>query len=214
MNAPASLKRPRAVGVAAVSSIEELAAIREPGCAAVIWNRASPDAMTEWLAGLTPDHMPDGRLALRPGQVRGAVDALLSAAGAPSGEGREMFADDVAKIARAFAETAGAAYLRLRLQTVTNNACRKYHLDVVEQRLVCTYRGPGTQYGVAEGEEDPREVFETPEGAPILLRGELWRGDAPSGLKHRSPPIEGTGVARLVLVLDPLDELIDEGMDG
>jgi hypothetical protein len=42
-------------------------------------------------------------------------------------------------------------------------------------------------------------------GAPILLRGTLWPGDPPSGLMHRSPPIEGTGETRLVLVLDPVD---------
>ncbi|MEL6792362.1 MAG: DUF1826 domain-containing protein, partial [Pseudomonadota bacterium] len=82
--------------------------------------------------------------------------------------------------------------------------------DNVVARLLCTYRGPGTQYGVADSGEDPGEIYETAEGAPILLRGELWRGDAPSGLKHRSPPIEGTGVARLVLVLDPIDELTEE----
>lgn len=210
MNAPAALKRPRAIGVASVAALEDLSAIRAPGCAAAIWDRALPAQMTDWLAALTPDEMPNGRVSLRPAQARDAVDALLGQAGAPAGAGREMFADDVAAMAVGFAAICGAPYLRMRLQAVTGNACRKFHLDVVEQRLVCTYRGPGTQYGVADGGEDPAEVYETAEGAPILLRGELWQGDAPSGLKHRSPPIEGTGVARLVLVLDPLDELIED----
>ena len=33
-----------------------------------------------------------------------------------------------------------------------------------------------------------------------------------TGLLHRSPPIEGTGETRLVLVLDPIDDL-DEELD-
>ena len=210
MNAPASLKRPHAIGVAVVGTAEELAAIRKPGVAAVIWDRVSPKAMTDWLAGLSPEEMPDGRVTLRPERVRGAVEALLDQAGSPTGEGRDLFSRDIAAVARAFAASAGAPFVRMRLQAITGDACRKFHLDMVEQRLVCTYRGPGTQYGVAEGADDPQEISETAEGAPIVLRGELWRGDAPSGLKHRSPPVAGTGIARLVLVLDPIDELIDE----
>ena len=42
--------------------------------------------------------------------------------------------------------------------------------------------------------------------APILLRGTLWQERPRTGLLHRSPPIEGTGETRLVLVLDPIDD--------
>ncbi|HMB12384.1 MAG TPA: DUF1826 domain-containing protein, partial [Roseovarius sp.] len=31
-------------------------------------------------------------------------------------------------------------------------------------------------------------------------------GNPPSGLLHRSPPIEGSGETRLLLVLDPVDD--------
>ncbi|ESQ13779.1 MAG: hypothetical protein N838_33160, partial [Thiohalocapsa sp. PB-PSB1] len=44
-----------------------------------------------------------------------------------------------------------------------------------------------------------------PTGAPILLRGTLWPEQPKSGLLHRSPPIEGSGETRLLLVLDPMD---------
>ncbi|MEL6792363.1 MAG: DUF1826 domain-containing protein, partial [Pseudomonadota bacterium] len=135
MNAPATLKRPRAVGVASVATLEDLSAIREPGCAAAIWDRDLPAHMTGWLAALAPDEMPKGRATLRPAQTRDTVEALLDQAGAPAGPGRELFADDVAAMAVGFAAVCGAPYLRMRLQAVTGNACRKFHLDVVEQRL-------------------------------------------------------------------------------
>lgn len=92
----------------------------------------------------------------------------------------------------------------LRLDVVTRNACRRFHIDAVTARLVCTYRGTGTRYGVSTGGGEPRRVFTVPTGSPIVLRGMRWPETPLSGLLHRSPPIEGTGETRLVL--DPLDD--------
>ncbi len=103
-----------------------------------------------------------------------------------------------------------APCLRLRLDVVTTNACRKFHIDAITARLVCTYRGTGTQYGISTDGAEPRRVFTVPTGAPILLRGTLWRDRTASGLLHRSPPIEGTGETRLVLVLDPVTDPEEE----
>ncbi len=47
-------------------------------------------------------------------------------------------------------------------------------------------------------------TYTVPTGAPILLRGTLWRADPKSELPRRSPHIAGTGETRLVLVLDPI----------
>ncbi|EEE38158.1 hypothetical protein RKLH11_1999 [Rhodobacteraceae bacterium KLH11] len=103
-----------------------------------------------------------------------------------------------------------ATFLRLRLDVVTTNACRRFHIDAITARLVCTYRGTGTQYGVSTDGADPQRVFTVQTGSPILLRGTLWPAEPPSGLLHRSPPIEGTGETRLVLVLDPVTDPEDE----
>ena len=72
-------------------------------------------------------------------------------------------------------------------------------------RLICTYRGTGTQYGQSRNGDDPKRVFTVPTGSAVLLRGSLWPQNPDAGLVHRSPPIEGTGETRLVLVLDPVD---------
>ncbi len=82
--------------------------------------------------------------------------------------------------------------------------------DAITARLVCTYRGTGTQYGMSTDDADPQSVFTVPTGSPILLRGTFWPAEPPSGLLHRSPPIEGTGETRLVLVIDPVSDPADE----
>ncbi len=136
--------------------------------------------------------------------MRQVVHRTCDLAGTPGGPERDMLIDDAAALASIFAELVKVPFLRLRLDVVTTNACRKFHIDAVTSRLVCTYRGTGTQYGISTDGADPERVFTVPNGAPIVLRGTLWPTNPKSCLLHRSPPIEGTGETRLVLVLDPV----------
>ena len=130
--------------------------------------------------------------------------------GLPSKPEHDWLQADINLLADTFADLMSAAFLRLRLDIVTTNACRRFHIDAVTARLVCTYRGTGTQYGVSPHGNAPERVFTVPTGAPILLRGTVWPEQPPSGLLHRSPPIEGTGETRLVLVLDPVSDPDEE----
>lgn len=199
-----------AVGVGISDAPEGLSAIHEAGCAAAIWRRQPLPSFQTWLDSLDPNQLPSTRTILRPDAVHKVMRQTCDSAGTPAGDERDMLVDDAAALANIFAEIFQAPYLRLRLGVVTNNACRKFHIDALTARLVCTYRGTGTQYGISPDGEDPSRVFTVPTGTPILLRGTLWPEHPKSGLLHRSPPIEGTGETRLVLVLDPITDPAEE----
>lgn len=183
-----------------------LSAIWEPACAAAISTRAPMQGFQSWIDGLDAEDLPEARVILRPDAVRGVTTEICDAAGTPAGPHRDRLVDDIAALADVFAGLMQARWLRLRLDVVRTNACRKFHIDAVTARLICTYRGTGTQYTLCPDGADPREIATTPIGAPILLRGTLWPEHPRSGLLHRSPPIEGSGERRLVLVLDPVDD--------
>ena len=121
-----------------------------------------------------------------------------------------MLIEDASALASIFADVMDSAYVRLRFDVVDTNACRKFHIDAVKARLVCTYRGTGTQYGLSENGHDPAQILTVPTGAPIILRGTRWPETQVSGVLHRSPPIAGTGETRLLLVLDPIDDPAEE----
>ncbi|MFC3613819.1 DUF1826 domain-containing protein [Lutimaribacter marinistellae] len=199
-----------AVGVGVAEKPEDLSVIHKPGCAAAIWWRQPLPEFQHWIAKLKPEQLPRARMILRPDGVRAAVAEVCEASGTPPSVERQRFVDDVAALADIFAGLMKVTWLRLRLDVVTTNACRKFHIDAVTARLVCTYRGTGTQYGISTDGDDPKRVFTVPAGAPILLRGTLWPETPKSGLLHRSPPIEGTGETRLLLVLDPVTDPEDE----
>ena len=200
------LERDTAIGVGSVLASADLSMIRRPDCAATIWRRDLPPSFRSWIDALEPEQLPKARVILRPEEARDVISEACNEAGTPDCAERERLLDDVAALADTFAGLMGAPYLQMRLEVITTNACRKFHIDAVKARLICTYRGTGTQYGNAAGGAEPQDVFTVPTGAPILLRGTLWPESPKSGLLHRSPPIDGTGETRLLLVLDAFED--------
>ncbi len=187
-----------------------LEAFLHPASAAAIWQRHMPDTVRAWLDMLDPGLLPNGRVIVAPHAVRQTVGHLCDISGLPAGSERDWLQTDITALAKTFARLMSPRFLRLRLDVVTTNACRRFHIDAITARLVCTYRGTGTQYGVSEGGADPSHVFSVATGAPILLRGTRWPPEPDPGLLHRSPPIEGTGETRLLLVLDPVTDPDDD----
>ncbi len=195
-----------AVGVGVADTAEALSAFLNPGCAAALWRRQTPPSVQSWLNDLDPEDLPKGRVILPLGKLAETVGHLCDMSGLPTCPERDWLKADIALLAEVFSDLVSARYLRLRLDVVTTNACRKFHIDAITARLVCTYRGTGTQYGISRDGAEPQRVFTVQTGSPILLRGTRWPETPRSGLLHRSPPIEGTGETRLVLVLDPITE--------
>jgi len=205
-----SITAPQPAGVTDANDAKDLAQFGEVGTSATVWHRDMPQDAQVWLETLNPALLPSGRVVLPIDQVAPTVSQLCEISQLPQGPERDWLEADVAMLARTFAEMMNSDYLRMRLDVVTTNACRKFHVDAIVGRLVCTYRGTGTQYGTSDGCCDPKAVFTVPTGSPIFLRGTLWPAKPPSGLVHRSPPIEGSGETRLVLVLDPVNDPIIE----
>lgn len=113
---------------------------------------------------------------------------------------------DITMLAGQHATIMGDRKVRVRLEVVETDACRKFHADYVKVRTITTYLGQGTQWIEAAS----AETVGTPGGPDIhqlepgevgMFKGRLWQ-EAPTIL-HRSPPVGGSGEQRLVLVIDP-----------
>ena len=176
---------PETGGVVTAADLAGLARFARPDCPAAIWPRGLPPEVQSWLDALPSDHLPRGRLTVLETAVEDAVLQLCEAAGTPDGPERRWLVADIAALAATVFPLTEARFLRLRLDVITTNACRKFHIDAVRARLVCTYRGTGTQFGYGD---QPQEITTAPTGAPLLLRGTLWPPSPDPGLRHRSPP--------------------------
>ena len=88
-----------------------------------------------------------------------------------------------------------------------------FHTDDVRYRQLCTYRGTGTEWIEPRAVErsgsgrplDPSSMRRLERGAIAFIRGAKGATLDRPALVHRSPKIEGSGLTRLLLVID--DEL-------
>ncbi len=163
-----------------------------------IWHRTlapgAEAAMAAYLAAGGADQRWTGTAAC----LRDCVEAAVAGLEPDSAAAGLIRADVFRWIDLAETAVPGSVYT-LRIERVTDDACRRFHQDRTDLRIITTYAGRGTQWvDTAEGEAP--EVREMPPGAVGLFLGQ--RDGAQARILHRSPPIAGTGEARLVVVLD------------
>jgi hypothetical protein len=106
---------------------------------------------------------------------------------------------DFRRLAGRFSTLAASPVVRLRLEHVIDDSCRKFHVDAVGLRLLCTYAGPGTEWIAPGGKTRRMMAMEV-----AVFKGAAFPGSEPRVL-HRSPPLStgpSTGRSRLVLCID------------
>lgn len=106
---------------------------------------------------------------------------------------------DFRRLAIRFSILANSPIVRMRLEHVTDDSCRKFHVDAVGLRLLCTYAGPGTEWVDPGGKIRRMTTMEV-----AVFKGSAFTGASPRVL-HRSPPLSTgsfVGQSRLVLCID------------
>ncbi len=176
-----------------------------------IWQRPPDTDLAHWLSRLGADQQPQARLTLQADSAPEVLQTMWQAQGVPASMERQRLLDDVVGWLAWFSRHTQCPAVCLRLETLTNNACRRWHQDSVPLRLITTYVGPGTEWVAPEHSQsvlanaDADSAF-AQSLKPFdvgLFRGRGFPGQAQqSGIVHRSPRIEGLGLTRLVLVLD------------
>lgn len=179
-----------------------LRAIRDDDVSIAIWQREPPSGWHDF--ALTGLH--NLRFTALLGELSDQLDSALDTGGYKKGIRRNTLAADILMLANRFGAVMGLDAIEIRLEHVTTNACKKFHGDYVTARLICTYVGPGTQWLDGTDAEDcgcgePHNIQQMQPGDVALFKGRVWSESHPA--IHRSPPIEGRGEDRLVLVINP-----------
>ena len=178
-----------------------------------VWRRPVPDQVTRTQATWA-ETKPAGFERL----IAPTRDALAPAVAGLPVAARAWVHDDLADLIERLGSLAAAPRLRVWFGPVRGDQCRKFHVDYVRYRLITTYVGPGTEWvppgAVARAAlEHPPDCpcdanrAIVPDGAAVqhaaigdvlVMKGALHPDGR--GVVHRSPPIAGTGVTRVVLI--------------
>ena len=170
----------------------------------VIWDRQIPVNIQDWLNKVDPRLIPSFRQVFHKNEISKKIINIFENLPLIKQTETEWLIQDITRLSELFSKIMKVDYIRLRMEIVSTNSCRKFHIDAVKGRLICTYRGQGTQYGISRDGGDPKYFQTTPTSSPILLKGTLWTESNSKTILHRSPPIEGTGETRFVFVIDPI----------
>ena len=205
MRARATLEPQYSFPVRMISQLADFDAVIDDGIDGVIWNRQVPATVETSLKTGLKKKGSDGRFCVPTDKVASAVVEQFKGWGWPIDAPHQWLAGDIEVLALRFADILSVSSVNIRIEQVRDDACRKFHRDALRARLICTYSGPGTELAVLrDDDEQPRDIDAVPTGCPVLLKGKHWPGPPSRMLVHRSPPIEGTGTARLVVVIDEL----------
>lgn len=187
---------------------QKLSEIRKSGVQMAIWQRRLSADLQAWLELLDVACLPDLRILVRPSDLKSALGELLNECSMPDDEMRLTFVEDIDKLVSLFAEITRKEYVDVRLQSIDNDACWKFHRDTVKMRLLTTYVGPSTEWVNQRDAEEA--LFNQKDYQGLIERFHqhevgIFKGseyDDGNGIVHRSPPIAGKDCNRLLLCLN------------
>ena len=211
------------------SSLTDLVRIFDPDVQLCFFPRQAPPELAAFIARRASDFGSGMRTLLRPGSGFD-LSALGNIARPPSNgrfeqeAGLDLLREDIAFLSELLGELLGCPEIAARIEVIERAMCPRFHVDHTGIRLLCTYRGPGTEWlddadadrsklGAGNGGLPDHEsgimkpdavVHSIPEMSIALLKGDLWQGNAGRGAIHRSPAIATPEAPRILLAMDPV----------
>ncbi|MCE2595968.1 DUF1826 domain-containing protein [Motilimonas cestriensis] len=199
----------------ASTDIEILTAIFEPHINLTCWQRSLAPSLLEYVAQINAKGVDIAR-SLPLNELATALSRWL-----PEGAGKVAFIQDIEQLAQMLDCLFDNPDIGVRLKTLSQAMCPKFHTDKVVCRLVCSYSVTGTQWlengdanraklgRASQGKSDETsglyaadsDVFSAGVGDVLLLKGDAWPDNEGLGVIHRSPAINPND-KRLVLTLD------------
>jgi hypothetical protein len=196
----------------------ELIHIFHPFTQIALWRRSANRSIEAYLDnGLANNLFGSGFRTIIHSPYTLALDLV------PDLPGREALLEDIRLIAEVYADLLGCDEIALRFEVLDCVMCPRFHVDRTGIRLICTYRGAGTEWiddelvdrGKLKPEyrglaEEAGALFDERTGIEsagqfdiVLFKGSLWQGNSHRGAIHRSPVV-ASGERRVLLVMDAI----------
>lgn len=184
------------------------------GNALTIWHREPGPELVQAADSLPAEVLPDGRHCGPLASLGTWFDDHLQQVPDAHHAGLRVVIEDMQLLARLFHQRHQAPVYTFRCHRLKDTMCPRFHADRGPMRLLCTYRGPGTEwlpdhavdlravrtYGTGNQDimQNPEALTSVPRFAAALLTGSDCKGKG--GVIHRSPAIPD-GASRLMFCM-------------
>ncbi|MBH89693.1 MAG: hypothetical protein CMF71_05655 [Magnetovibrio sp.] len=210
-------------GVKICKTIEGLNSINRTEMELVIWRRTISTSIKDWINCMDSKNLPNFRILVNLSDLTHALESKLKKFDLKVEKMRGQLIDDIYNLASKFADINQCEDVDVRLQRISNDACWKFHRDVVKTRLLTTYCGPSTEW--VKNKYSEKALLEQREyNGPLeqlrkfdvaVFKGNYAQPD--KGIVHRSPSIVNTGITRLMLCINQRTDTspapLDRGKD-
>lgn len=219
VTSPGTDEQPGTDSIVFTSESSELSRIHDEEVQLVVWRRVATPQFVSTLADptLMPSTLPAFLGVVTPSNAAQLIqDHLVSKKkrALSQADMRELV-QDIEHQVQQFAKLTRSKEVHVKLEVIDDEACQFWHQDCVDFRLVTTYRGPCTEW-VHPNYSDAtlkRLKFDSQHAQSLTHHDvALFKGRGPTaegdsllkhpGIVHRSPHISGSGIHRVVLVLD------------
>jgi Protein of unknown function (DUF1826) len=199
------------------STLSSLAAIQQRPINIAIHERKPPEDLKESIHSLVNSSFKGFELTVRvDNEVRLQMERSFIDKSILPIHVLNPLIEDMELLIYQFAAISKAEQVRVHLKTIVNDACRKFHIDGYDLRMLCSYAGPGTEWTYNEnvnrkylGEGTNEQIIkdwgyinQLKSYDVVILKGELPHKRTGNGIVHRSPEIEQSKEKRLVLRID------------
>jgi len=198
-----------------VEQLCDLALIHQPDVNFAYFKRPVDDDVDLYTRHLIQQSFKGINTVVTSVSVAALVTDQLNAVGLFS-SGKVKLTRDIIEITLSFLGVTQASHVRLMLKVVSDDACRKFHTDAYDMRLLSTYVGKGTEWiadqyvnrnemMTGSNEDIIKDFTQVRSMQPFevaILKGEISLRPKGKGIVHRSPPVQYAGEKRLLLRID------------
>lgn len=129
----------------------------------------------------------------------------------------DLLKNDIKELITEFSKICKGSNLRIFFGLVDTDMCKRFHVDMYDLRMICTYEGQGTMWlkddninNIALNNHKSTEPIPLKENDiqqlnssdVAIIKGALYPDSTVGGLVHKSPAIEALNEKRIVLRVD------------
>lgn len=200
-----------------VANISELDIITRENVNIAIYDRAINDELQSYIHQLTQTGFEPIRTMLIIKDFDNIFDTHFEAHPNISTIGYQLLKNDIKELLAHFSEICNASQFKIFFGIVDTDMCRRFHSDMNELRMLCSYEGQGTLWLTEDninekalydgkGNEEivlrQNDIKQLSTGDVAILKGALYPECNTGGIVHRSPTIENVGQKRIILRVD------------
>jgi len=194
--------------------------VTDPSLNIKVWKRDRDLAVHEYIQQTEKSQWDDLEVRIRQNEID-VLDQLLEALPeAPELFGKQALVEDIKLLTNLFFHLEHRE-AKINLELIDYDMCKLFHVDRSRLRLLCTYRGEGTEWvpnhgvdrnGLGKGcnskiVTDDSLIQQLNDFDVGILKGELFPNNSNYGVVHRSPSVLGSSQPwRVLLRIDSADK--------